>query len=113
MSDNGRIVINLEKIAGTRDEFLIDENGNTREYICIPVDNEKGLLTTGPQIDWDRTCMTEEHWTLNLDYVELRRKIYGSHVILPGMYPGVEVQMTEQQLKSRPVIGNIKPRKHE
>lgn len=105
---NGTIEIKLDLIPGACNRFLTDDYGNTREYVCIPVDNARGSVVTERIDGWNRSTATE-HWYLNLDYVAVREPKYGTHVLLLGMNKETLQHMDEAALKRRPILGNIKP----
>lgn len=112
---NINIKIALSKIDGAK---VMDIQGKTRSRKCIviPIDNEIGTVTDAyisrdsARIDGQTTWKQSKEVYLNLVGIEFREKRYGqSHGIKAAISRGVMNRMSEEEVKSTPLIGNVKP----
>lgn len=105
---NYNIKISLDKIKGARIEKLPMFNGEQMDFICLPIINRVGTVMNG-SVDENREIHPFRHCYLNLEAIEVRDQSRGTHILVAGVSKEIMQTYTEEQLRRRPVVGNIVP----
>lgn len=108
---NYNLRIALTKLKGAR---VMDIQGKTCTKTCIviPIDNEDGTVQDAYEgkLDGQITWKPLDDVQLNLTAFEFREKKYGqTHGIKASFSKKRLERMTEEELRSMPFIGNMKP----
>lgn len=108
---NYNLRIALTKLKGAR---VMDIQGKTCTKTCIviPIDNEDGTVQDAYEgkMDGQITWKPLDDVQLNLTAFEFREKKYGqTHGIKASFSKKRLESMTEEELRSMPFIGNMKP----
>jgi hypothetical protein len=108
---NYNIKINLLKLKGAEVRQLTTWNGNMMDYICIPIQNYYGTVQNA-SVGEDGEKKAFKGVYLNLEAIEMREKERGSHILLPALSRERMASLTEEQLRKRPILGNLVPWGH-
>lgn len=110
---NYNIDIQLDKLPGAR---VMDIKGSTqtRQCIVIPIDNERGtVIDSYSKFD---SRAGAETWKplqgvhLNIVAYEMRQEKFGqTHMVKANVSKETFMRRTEEQQKSMPIIGHLKP----
>lgn len=108
---NFNIKVALTKLKGAR---VMEIEGKTRKRLCvvIPIDNEEGTVQDSYEgrIDGIPTTIPLGDVQLNLTAFEFREKRYGqTHGIKAAFSKKRMDRMAEDELRSMPFVGNMKP----
>lgn len=108
---NYNIKIALDKLKGAK---IMDIEGKTctRRCVVIPIDNDEGTVVDSYEgkIDGLPTMKPLDNVQLHLTAFEFREKKYGqTHGIKASFSRKRLERMTEEQLRSMPFVGNMKP----
>lgn len=108
---NYNLRIALTKLKGAR---IMDIQGKTCKKTCvvIPIDNEEGTVQDSYEgkIDGMPTWKPMDEVQLNLTAFEFKEKKYGqTHGIKASFSRKRMEKMTEEELRSMPFIGNMRP----
>ena len=108
---NYNLTIALTKLKGAK---VMEIQGKTCTKTCvvIPIDNEEGTVRDSYEgkIDGLPTMKSLEDVQLNLTAFEFREKKYGqTHGIKASFSKKRLERMTEEELRSMPFVGNMKP----
>lgn len=109
---NINITIDLTKIPGAR-EMDITRGNTTMRCVVLPIDNDMGVVCNGYEAkNPDGTYTTKFLSDVRLNLVGLahREVRYGmTHGIKPSFSIQYMEKMTEEQMRSMPWCGNVKP----
>lgn len=108
---NYNLTIALTKLKGAK---VMEIQGKTCTKTCvvIPIDNEEGTVRDSYEgkIDGLPTMRSLEDVQLNLTAFEFREKKYGqTHGIKASFSKKRLERMSEEELRSMPFVGNMKP----
>ena len=108
---NYNLTIALTKLKGAK---VMEIQGKTCTKTCvvIPIDNEEGTVRDSYEgkIDGLPTMKSLEDVQLNLTAFEFREKKYGqTHGIKASFSKKRLERMREEELRSMPFVGNMKP----
>ena len=108
---NYNLRIALTKIKGAK---VMEIEGKTCKKLCvvIPIDNEDGTVQDAYEgkVDGLSTMKPLDDVQLNLTAFEFREKKYGqTHGIKASFSKKRMERMTEEELRSMPFVGNMKP----
>ena len=112
---NLNIKVALTKLEGAK---VMDIQGKTttRKCVVIPIDNEIGTVTDAyisqdaARLDGQTTWVPSKEVYLNLVALEFSDKRYGqSHGIKANISREYMKGMSDEEIKSTPLIGNVKP----
>ncbi len=108
---NYNLTIALTKLKGAK---VMEIQGKTCTKTCvvIPIDNEEGTVRDSYEgkIDGLPTMKSLEDVQLNLTAFEFREKKYGqTHGIKASFSKKRLERMSEEELRSMPFVGNMKP----
>ena len=108
---NYNLRIALTKLKGAK---VMEIEGKTCKKLCvvIPIDNDEGTVQDSYEgkIDGLPTTKPLEDVQLNLTAFEFREKKYGqTHGLKASVSRKRLEKMTEEELRSMPFIGNMKP----
>lgn len=108
---NYNLRIALTKIKGAK---VMDIQGKTCKKTCvvIPIDNEEGTVQDSYEgkIDGLPTMKPLDDVQLNLTAFEFKEKKYGqTHGIKASISRKRMERMSEEELRSMPFVGNMKP----
>ena len=108
---NYNLRIALTKIKGAK---VMDVEGKTctKRCVVIPIDNEEGTVVDSYEgkIDGLPTWKPLDDVNLNLSAFEFKEKRYGqSHGVKAQFSKRRMERMSEDELRSMPFIGNMKP----
>ena len=103
---NYNIKITADKLKGAEVRQITTWNGNLQECLCIPINNVFGTVQNGA-IDKDGTPRKFKHVYINLEVIEVISK--GMYIIKPAVSLEMMQHLTEEQLRSRPIIGEMTP----
>lgn len=108
---NYNLRIALTKLKGAK-VMNIEGKTCTRLCVVIPIDNDEGTVQDSYEgkIDGLPTTKPLEDVQLNLTAFEFREKKYGqTHGLKASVSRKRLEKMTEEELRSMPFIGNMKP----
>lgn len=108
---NYNLRIALTKLKGAK---VMEIEGRTCKKLCvvIPIDNDEGTVQDSYEgkIDGLPTLKSLDDVQLNLTAFEFREKKYGqTHGIKASFSKKRMERMTEEELRSMPFVGNMKP----
>lgn len=109
---NLNITINLTQLPGAK---VMDIKGKTctKQCVVIPIDNKVGTVCdgyTGKGPDGQPTPKFFDDVKLNLVGIEYKARRYGAtHGIKAQFSKEQQEQMTEEQMRDMPWLGNVKP----
>lgn len=108
---NYNLTIALTKLKGAK---VMEIQGKTCTKTCvvIPIDNEEGTVRDSYEgkVDGLPTMKSLEDVQLNLTAFEFREKKYGqTHGIKASFSKKRLERMSEEELRSMPFVGNMKP----
>lgn len=108
---NYNLRIALTKLKGAK---VMEIEGRTCTRLCvvIPIDNEEGTVQDSYEgkIDGMPTTRFLEDVQLNLTAFEFKEKKYGQTHGLKAAFSKKRMErMTEEELRSMPFVGNMKP----
>lgn len=105
---NFDLKIAADKIKGAEVRQLTTWNGNLQDYLCLPINNNLGTIQNaapGP----DGSMVRFQHVYINLEAVEVRKPRSGTHIILGSVSASMLQRLTAEQLRRRPILGNMVP----
>ena len=106
---NYNLKIDLSKIKGAEVRQLTTWNGNLMDYICIPIQNVYGTVQNALVDENGKKVKDFKGVYLNVEAIETRKQDNGTHILLPSVSRLMLEQLTEQQLRKRPILGNLVP----
>ena len=106
---NYNLKIDLSKIKGAEVRQLTTWNGNLMDYICIPIQNVYGTVQNALVDENGKKVKDFKGVYLNVEAIETRKQDNGTHILLPSVSRIMLEQLTEQQLRKRPILGNLVP----
>ena len=106
---NSAIEVKLSRIKGSFCHEFTGKTGVKKNCICIPIENQLGLVTDGYQdkknLQWVCTDVT-----LHLTAIEMKEEKFGqTHFFKPSFSREVFERMSEEEQRAYPVLGGIKP----
>lgn len=103
---NYNIKISADLLKGAEVRQITTWNGNLQECICIPIRNHYGTVQNG--VDGpDGQTRKFKHVYINLEAIEIESK--GVHILKPAVSREMMQNLTEEQLRSRPIVGEMAP----
>lgn len=106
---NYNLKIDLAKIKGAEVRELTTWNGNLMEFICLPIQNVYGTVQNALVDRSGKKLKDFKGVYLNVEAIETRNQDNGTHILLPSVSKTMLEQLTEQQLRRRPILGNLVP----
>lgn len=106
---NYNLKIDLSKIKGAEVRQMTTWNGNLMDYICIPIQNVYGTVQNALVDENGKKVKDFKGVYLNVEAIETRKQDNGTHILLPSVSRIMLEQLTEQQLRRRPILGNLVP----
>jgi len=106
---NYNLKIDLSKIKGAEVRKLTTWNGNLQECICIPIQNSFGTIQNAIVDENGRKVKSFKGVYFNLEAIEVRNQENGTHILLPSVSKEMLQKLTEEQLRRRPILGNLIP----
>lgn len=103
---NYNIKITADGLKGAEVRRLTTWNGNLQDFICIPINNSYGTVQNG-SIGRDGNPRQFKHVYINLEVIEIPSR--GIHIIKPAVSLEMMQKLTEEQLRKRPIIGEMTP----
>jgi len=106
---NFNLKIDLLKIKGAEVRQLTTWNGNVKEYVCVPIQNRYGTVQNAIVDENGKKVSSFKGVYLNLEAIETRVKEHGTHILLPSVSKEFLANLTEEQIRRRPILGNLVP----